>query len=60
MNKDIINNVSRTLGISPNVVEKVYRAYWLYIKETIQALHLKEEVSEEDFVKLKTNFNIHS
>ena len=31
MNKDIINDVSRTLGISPNVVEKVYRAYWSYI-----------------------------
>ena len=60
MNKDIINDVSRTLGISPNVVEKVYRAYWYYIKETIQALPLKEELSEEDFLKLKTNFNIPS
>ena len=60
MNKDIINNVSRTLGISPKVVEKVYRAYWSYIKETIQALPLKEELSEEDFLKLKTNFNIPS
>ena len=60
MNKDIINDVSRTLGISPNVVEKVYRAYWSYIKETIQALPLKEELSEEDFLKLKTNFNIPS
>ena len=60
MNKDIINDVSRPLGISPKVVEKVYRAYWYYIKETIQALPLKEELSEEDFLKLKTNFNIPS
>ena len=60
MNKDIINNVSRTLGISSNVVEKVYKAYWSYIKETIQALPLKEELSEEDFLKLQTNFNIPS
>ena len=60
MNKDIINNVSRTLGISPNVVEKVYKAYWSYIKETIQALPLKEELSEEEFLKLRTNFNVPS
>ena len=60
MNKDIINNVSRTLGISPNVVEKVYKAYWLYIKTTIEALPLKDNLNEEEFLKLRTNFNIPS
>lgn len=60
MNKDIILNVSSTLGISPNVVEKVYKAYWLYIKTTIQALPLKEDLTDEEFSKLRTNFNIPS
>ena len=60
MNKDILNNVSRTLGISPDVIEKVYIAYWLYIKTTIEALPLKDNLNEEEFLKLRTNFNIPS
>mgnify|MGYP000488904576 FL=1 len=60
MKKDIILSVSKDLGISPDVVEKVYRAYWLYIKTTIEALPLKEDLTEEEFSKLRTNFNIPS
>ena len=60
MNKDILNNVSRTLGISPDVIEKVYKAYWLYIKTTIEALPLKDNLNEEEFLKLRTNFHIPS
>lgn len=60
MNKDILNNVSKTLGISPDVIEKVYKAYWLYIKTTIEALPLKDNLNEEEFLKLRTNFNIGS
>lgn len=60
MKKDIILSVSKDLGISPDVVEKVYKAYWLYIKTTIEALPLKEDLTEEEFLKLRTNFNIGS
>lgn len=60
MKKNIILSVSKDLGISPDVVEKVYRAYWLYIKTTIEALPLKEDLTEEEFSKLRTNFNIPS
>lgn len=60
MKKDIILSVSKDLGISPDVVEKVYKAYWLYIKITIEALPLKEDLTEEEFSKLRTNFNIGS
>ena len=60
MNKSIILNASRTLKISPDVVEKVYKAYWSFIKETIQALPLKDNLSEEEFSTLKTNFNVPS
>lgn len=60
MKKNIILSVSKDLGISPDVVEKVYKAYWLYIKTTIEALPLKEDLTEEEFSKLRTNFNIGS
>lgn len=60
MKKEIILDVSRNLDISPDVVEKVYKAYWSFIKETIQVLPLKDNLSEEEFSTLKTNFNVPS
>ena len=60
MKKKIILDVSRNLDISPDVIEKVYKAYWSFIKETIQALPLKDNLSEEEFSTLKTNFNVPS
>lgn len=60
MKKEIILEVSRNLDISPDVIEKVYKAYWSFIKETIQALPLKDNLSEEEFSTLKTNFNVPS
>ena len=60
MKKEIILDVSRNLDISPDVIERVYKAYWLFIKETIQALPLKDNLSEEEFSTLKTNFNVTS
>ena len=60
MKKEIILDVSRNLDISPDVVEKVYKTYWSFIKETIQALPLKDNLSEEEFSTLKTNFNVPS
>lgn len=60
MKKEIILDVSRNLDISPDVIEKVYKAYWSFIKETIQALPLKDNLSEEEFSTLKTNFNVPS
>ena len=60
MKKEIILDVSRNLDISPDVIEKVYKAYWSFIKETIQSLPLKDNLSEEEFSTLKTNFNVPS
>ena len=60
MKKEITLDVSRNLDISPDVIEKVYKAYWSFIKETIQALPLKDNLSEEEFSTLKTNFNVPS
>jgi hypothetical protein len=40
------------------VVELAYKSYWKFIRKTIQELPLKDDLSEEEFAKLKTNFNI--
>lgn len=55
-----ISGASHELGIPSETVERIYRAYWLAIKQTIQALPLKENLTEEEFSKLRTSFNIPS
>ena len=57
---DIVGKVSRELNLPKEVVDKTYKAYWLFIKQHIQSLPLKENLNEEDFAKLRTNFNIPS
>lgn len=57
---EIINKVSKEINVPPDIVDKVYKAYWLYIKESIQQLPLKEDLTEAEFMKLRPNFNIPS
>ena len=57
---DIIGKVSEELNLPKEVVDKTYRAFWLFINQSIQSLPLKENLNEEDFAKLKTNYNIPS
>lgn len=58
--KEIINKVSGDINLPPDTVDKIYKAYWRYIRDTIQTLPLKDNISEEEFSKLKPNFNIPS
>lgn len=57
---EIVIRVSQETGLPSKVVDKVFKAYWSFIRTSIQALPLKELLSEEEFSKLKTNFNIPS
>lgn len=57
---DIISKVSEELNLPKEVVDKTYKAFWLFINKTIKSLPLKENLNERDFAKLRTNFNIPS
>lgn len=58
--QEILNKVSGDIGISPDIIDKAYKAYWKYIRDSIQELPLKDDMSEEEFLMLKPNFNIPS
>lgn len=58
--EDIIDKVSLELNLPEEVVEEAYNSFWGFIRESIQALPLKEDLTEEEFSKLKCNFNIPS
>lgn len=51
---------SKQLGISSELVEKVYKSYWKSIRQLISELPLKNNLTEEEFSKLKTSINIPS
>lgn len=55
---NLYKEVSEKMNIPVEVVEFAYKSYWKFIRKTIQELPLKEDLSEEEFAKLKTNFNI--
>ena len=58
--EQIIESVANELQLPVDLVRKTYKAYWQFVRDTIQQLPLKEDISEEDFKKIKTNFNIPS
>lgn len=57
---EAIKQVSTELGLPPQVVKEAYESYWTFIRNNIKALPLKEDLSKEEFDKLRTNFNIPS
>lgn len=57
---EAIKQVSTELGLPPKVVKEAYESFWKFIREHIKTLPLKEDLSKEEFDKLRTNFNIPS
>lgn len=58
--EQILNNVAQELNLPIEVVRNTYKAYWKFIRDSIQNLPLKEDLSDEEFSKLSTNYNIPS
>lgn len=58
--EEIITEASRKLGLPRELVEKTYKAYWKGVREHISSLPLKQDLSDEDFLKLQPNVNIPS
>lgn len=57
---EAIKQVSIELGLPPQVVKGAYESFWTFIRNNIKALPLKEDLSKEEFDKLRTNFNVPS
>lgn len=57
---NIIKKVAEEMNLPEELISRTYDSYWLFIRNTIQEIPLKEELTEEDFGRFKTNFNIPS
>lgn len=58
--KEILEKVAIELNLPVKVVKLAYESHWDFVRKTIVSLPLKEPLNEEDFSKLRTNFNIPS
>lgn len=56
--KQVYKEVAEELGIDEATVEDCYKSYWAFIKKTLEELPLQKDLSEEEFSKLRTSFNI--
>lgn len=55
---EIVKQLSEELNIPEKVVDTAYKSYFKFMRETITSLPLKDDLSEEEFNSLRTNFNI--
>jgi uncharacterized protein YktA (UPF0223 family) len=53
-----LDKLSRELKLPKEEILDAYKAYWKFIRNKIKELPLKEDLDEEQFSKLRTNFNI--
>ena len=58
--QEAINKVAGELNLEVEVVDEAYKSFYGFVREKISELPLKEDLSEEDFNALRTNFNIPS
>ena len=58
--EEMVSRVSDSTGISKALVNRTYKAYWRTVREYIESLPLKQDLTEEEFLKLKPNVNIPS
>lgn len=57
---DIISKVSEELNLPRELVENTYKAYWIFIRDTIEKLPLKTELTQSEYMNIRTNINIPS
>lgn len=58
--QSIVSIVSKELSIPEEVVDLAYKSSFEFIRAKISSLPLKDNLSEEDFLKLRCNFNLPS
>lgn len=57
---EIVKKVAKQTGLTPAEVAKIYKAYWRAVRMSLETLHLKGELTDEEFLSMKTSINIPS
>ena len=54
----IFKDIAKEYNITLEEVENIHESQWCFVRETLDQLDLQSVETEEEFEKLKTNFNI--
>ena len=57
---EIVATVASEMDLPKTLVYRTYMSFWKVVKEHIEEIPLKEDMSEEEFKKARTNINIPS
>lgn len=57
---EIISQVAVETGVDRRTVDRTYRAYWGAIRDYVSSLPLKDDLTDEEFARLRPNVNIPS
>ena len=60
VDKEIFEKVSKELGIDELVVKCAYNSYWEFIRKKIADIPFHDDMTEDEYNKVRTNFNIPS
>lgn len=55
---DVYRKAALEFGLNEDDVKEAYNLYWSFFRTKIEELPLKDNLSEEEFLKLRTNFNV--
>lgn len=58
--EEAVAKVAEELQLPKKFVDRVYRSYWKAVREHITELPLKDDLSDEEFIRLQPNVNIPS
>lgn len=58
--EQIVSEVAESLSLPKRFVDRVYKSYWRAVREHISSLPLKDDITDEEFIKCKPNVNIPS
>lgn len=53
-----IKKLSVQLGLPAEVIKNTYKAYWKFIRTTISGIDFSDGLTEDEFKKIRTSFNI--
>ena len=56
----IISRVADETGLERRLVDRTYKAYWKAIRQHITSLPLMEDLTDDEFLKLRPNVNLPS
>ena len=57
---EIVAKVADELSLPKILVDRTYKAYWKAVRDHMTNLPLKEDLTDEEFLKLQPNVNVPS